>query len=257
LKELKLVDSHAHLEELEDLGVAVQRAREAGLAAIVAVGSDYQSNQRVMEIAERYKGFIYAALGLHPGMLNKEQGFLERELQFIEDHLGEAVAVGEVGLDYHKKVLVQNGKEYQHQAFREVLGIAIRHRKPVIIHSRYAWKDALSLTRESGVAQAVFHWYTGPTSVLKDILDAGYYLSGTLAAEYHAEHRRAVKECPVERLLLETDCPVVYQGHRSEPVDVIRSLKAAAELKSLPEQVVAETTTLNAGDLFRLGERGQ
>ena len=250
MKELELVDSHAHLEEVDDLDAAIGRARGGGIVAIVAVGSDYQSNHRVMEIAERYKGFVYAALGLHPGMLDKEQASLERELQFIEDNLDGAVAVGEVGLDYHKKVLVRNGKEYQHQAFKEVLGIAVRCAKPIIIHSRYAWKDSLNLTRESKVTQAVFHWYTGPTSVLKDILDTGYYLSATLAAEYHAEHRRAVKECPVERLLLETDCPVVYQGHRSEPADVVRAMRASGELKSLPEEIIAGRTTANALRLY-------
>jgi len=252
LKELNLVDSHAHLEELDDLDAAIERARESGVVAIVAVGSDYESNQKVLDIAAKHRGFVYAALGLHPGLLDRESSNLGKQLQSIEDNLIDAVAVGEVGLDYHKKVLVSNGKEYQHQAFREVLGIAVRCRKPIIIHSRYAWKDSFALTKESGVAQAVFHWYTGPTSVLRDILDAGYYLSATLAAEYHAEHRRAVKEFPLERLLLETDCPVVYQGHRSEPADVIRSMRAAAELKSLPEQVVAEKTTLNAFDLFRI-----
>ena len=249
-----LVDSHAHLEELDDLDAAIERARQSGVVAIVAVGSDYESNQKVLDIAARYGGFVYAGLGLHPGTLGTEPSVLEKQLRFIEDNLDGAVAVGEVGLDYHKKVLAGNGKEYQHQALKDVLGIAARHGKPAIIHSRYAWKDSFNLTKESKAPSAAFHWYTGPTSVLKDILDAGYYLSATLAAEYHAEHRRAVKECPLDRLLLETDCPVVYQGHRSEPADVVRSLSAAAELKSLPEQAVAEKTTANALRLYHMSD---
>lgn len=252
MKQDRLIDSHAHLEEMDDLDEAIGRARQCGVVAIVAVGSDYDSNQKVLEIAAKYRGFVYAGLGLHPGLLNRNQASLEKQLHFIEDNLDAAVAVGEVGLDYQKRALASNGKDYQHRAFKDVLGIAGRCGKPAIIHSRYAWKDSFNLTRESKVQRAVFHWYTGPTNVLKDILDEGYYVSATLAAEYHAEHRRAVRESPLDRLLLETDCPVVYQGHRSEPADVVRSLKAAAELKSLPEEVVAAKTTENALLLYRI-----
>jgi TatD DNase family protein len=252
LKQYSLVDSHAHLEEMEDLGAAIERARECGVVAILAVGSDYASNQKVLEIAAKYRGFVYAGLGLHPGTLDRDQQSLEKQIQFIEDNLDSAVAVGEIGLDYQKRALASNGKDYQHRAFRDVLAIAARCGKPAVIHSRYAWKDCFNLTRESKVPQAVFHWYTGPTNVLKDILDEGYHVSATLAAEYHAEHRRAVKDAPLERLLLETDCPVVYQGHRSEPADVVRSLSAAAELKSLREELVAEKTTENALRLYNI-----
>jgi TatD DNase family protein len=247
-----LVDSHAHLEELEDLDSAIGRARQNGVVAIVAVGSDYRSNGRVLEIAGKYSGFVYPALGLHPGLLNQAESSLERQIQFIEDNLGEAVAIGEVGLDYHKRVLSDTGKERQHAVFRTLLSLGKKHHKPVIIHSRYAWKDSCALTRESGVEAAIFHWYTGPGSVLKEILEAGHFVSATIAAEYHTEHRRAVKDAPLERLLLETDCPVVYQGHRSEPADVARSLRAAADIKGLPPEVVAEKTTQNAMSLFRM-----
>jgi len=250
----RLIDSHAHLEDLEDLDSAMDRARQSGVAAIVAVGSDYESNNRVLEIAAKHPGFVYPALGMHPGMLHQAKSSLERQIQFIEDHLGEAVAIGEVGLDYHKRVLSSTGKDRQHSVFGMLLSLGKKHRKPVIIHSRYAWKDSCALTKATGVDLAVFHWYTGPSNVLKDILDAGYFVSATLAAEYHAEHRRAVKEAPLERLLLETDCPVVYQGHRSEPADVTRSLQAAADVKGLPADVVAEKTTWNARLLFGIAD---
>ena len=246
----RLIDSHAHLEELTDLDSAIERARQSGVVAIVAVGSDSRSNTRVLEIAAMYPGFVYPALGLHPGLLHQAESSLERQVQFIEDHLGEAVAIGEVGLDYHKRVLSSTSRDRQHSVFGMLLSLAKKHGKPVIIHSRYAWKDSCAITKASGVELAVFHWYTGPSSVLKEILDSGYFVSATLAAEYHAEHRRAVKEAPLEKLLLETDCPVVYQGHRSEPADVTRSLQAVADLKGLPPDVVALKTTQNAMSLF-------
>lgn len=246
----RLIDSHAHLEEMEDLDSALERAKESGVLAIVAVGSDCSSNSRVLEIAAKQPGFVYPALGLHPGMLHQAGSSLEREIRFIEDHLDEAVAIGEVGLDYHKRVLSSTGKDQQRSVFGMLLALGNRHRKPVIIHSRYAWRDSFTLTKEAGVELAVFHWYTGPDNVLREILDAGYFVSATLAAEYHAEHRRAVREAPLDKLLLETDCPVVYQGHRSEPADVTRSLLAASELKGLDADVMAERTTQNALLLF-------
>ena len=248
----RLVDSHAHLEELEDLGSAIERARESGVVAIVAVGSDYESNAAVLDIAAKYNGLVYPALGLHPDRLCEVTQALQRHLQFIEDNLKDAVAIGEVGLDYHKRVVAMSSKELQKEVFRTILALARRHSKPVRIHSRYAWRDCFTLTKDAKVERAVFHWYTGPTNVLKEILDLGYSVSATLAAEYHAEHRRAVKEAPLQQLLLETDSPVFYRGHQAEPADVTRSLEAAADLKGLPPQTVAEKTTQNAIDLYRM-----
>ncbi|MBM4444231.1 MAG: TatD family deoxyribonuclease [Chloroflexi bacterium] len=253
----RLVDTHAHLEELPDLPAALERAGEAGVTAIVAVGSDPDSNRRVLEMAATHVGFVYAALGLHPGLLTNATP-LREGIRFMEDHLPQAVAVGEVGLDYHKRVVAAAGKELQHRAFNAVLALARRSGKPAIIHSRYAWRDSFTLASGAGVDKAVFHWYTGPTSVLREIIDRGYFISATPAVEYHAEHRRAVKEAPLESLLLETDCPVAYQGHRSEPADVARVLLAVAEIKGLPPETVAGKTTDNAHRLFGLqaSERG-
>jgi len=248
----RLVDSHAHLEELEDLDTAIQRARQAGAIAIIAVGSDYESNSHVLEIAAKYPSLVYPALGLHPGSLDEDASSLERDLRFIEDRMEDTVAIGEVGLDYDKRVVSRSGKDMQKETFRCVLTLAKRYDKPAIIHSRYAWRDSFSLAEDAGVEKAVFHWYTGPTNVLKDILGRGYFVSATLAADYHAEHRRAIKETPLQNLLLETDSPVVYRGHQAEPADVSRVLQATAELKGLPPEVVAEATTENALRLFRL-----
>lgn len=250
----RLIDTHAHLEELDRLNLdqAIDRARTAGVVAIVAVGSEYESNNRVLEIAARYEDLVYPALGLHPGVLDRAGQRLERELQFIESHLGLAVAIGEVGLDYHKRALAGAGKEQQQSVFRALLALGRQHGRPVIIHSRYAWKDSFSLAGESGVEAAVFHWFTGPGNVLRAIIDAGHYLSATIAAEYHGEHRRAVQEVPLDRLLLETDSPVVYHGQRSEPADVRRSLMAAAGLRGVSPEEVARRTTQNASRLFRI-----
>ena len=251
----RLIDTHAHLDEIEQLEQVIAQARLAGVMAIVAVGSDYGSNQKVLQLAEDFKGFVYPALGCHPWNISESE--IDNNLEFIESNIDKVVAVGEVGLDYHKKVRARADKNLQKRVFGEVLGIAGAHKKPVLIHSRYAWRDALDSVQEAGLEKAVFHWYTGTSSVLRDIVSQGYFISATPAVEYHEEHRRAVREIPLGRMLLETDSPVVYRRgtefeYESRPADVIRSLRGAAALKDVGEAQIAEVTTANALRLFGL-----
>lgn len=249
----KLIDTHAHLEQVENLEQALTEAKSANMIAIIGVGSDYESNQKVLALAQTYKDFIYPALGLHPWNLKISE--MDHNLEFIEANIDEIVAIGEIGLDYHKKVRERAEKDLQKCALKELLKIARTYKKPVIIHSRYAWRDSLNLVEEAQLEKVVFHWYTGPSSVLRDIVSQGYFISATPAVEYHEEHRRAVKEIPLERLLLETDSPVIYRRgseveYEAKPVHIIRALKGAAELKGVSEAKIAEITTTNALNFF-------
>ena len=256
VKILKLIDTHAHLDEIGDLERAVGEARQTGLVAIIAVGQDYESNIKVLEMSEKYKGFVYPALGLHPWSLGTaDASKIELNLRFIEENIAKAVAVGEVGLDYDKRVTAAAGKERQKEYFRAVLGLARKYDKPLSVHSRYSWKDSFELVKEYSIKRAVFHWYTGFSSVLREIINEGCLISATPAGEYHDEHRRAIKEVPLENLLLETDCPVTYGRevkYQSRPADIVRSLKAAAQIKGVSEDSVADKTTENALRLFGL-----
>jgi TatD DNase family protein len=250
---LELIDTHAHLDEIENIERVLDEAKTAGLAAIIAVGSDITSNAKVLEIAANHQGLVYPALGCHPENIKESE--IETNLGFINAHIDEAVAIGEVGLDYAKWVRTTADKDLQKRTLRELLKIARDHDKPALIHSRYAWRDALDAVIEAGLAKAVFHWYTGTSSVLRDIIAHGYYISVTPAVEYHGEHRRAVKEAPLDRLLLETDSPVVYARGRenefmSSPADVVRSLRGAAALRGISKEEIAKSTTENARKLF-------
>ena len=253
---LRVIDTHAHLDEFENLSGVLEEARKAGIVAMLAVGSNRQSNLRTLGISRQYRQFVYPALGLHPWELGKiGTNGVDDSLQFIEENIASAIAVGEIGLDYDKRVLKVSSKELQEQAFRGLLNIAREYGKPVSVHSRYAWKDALQAVRAAGVRKAVFHWFTGPSSVLRDMIKGGYFVSATPAAEYHEEHRRAIKETPLERLLLETDSPVTYGRavrYESGPSDVLRSLRAVSQLKAIDEAAIAEQTTRNAIDFFSL-----
>jgi len=254
----RLIDTHVHLDELGNLEVVFNEAKENGVVAIVGVGLDYETNVNVLELSEKYTSFVYPALGLYPWQLAR-LGLLEvkKVEQFIEHNIEKAIAVGEIGLDYHKQLLKTVPKELQREVFRRLLVIAKRYNKPVIIHSRYSAKDAFLLVREAKIDKAVFHWFTGPSSVLDDIVSCGYYISATPAAAYHEEHRKAVKAVPVEQLILETDSPVTYgrdERYSAKPADIVRSLKAAAQLQGVEQAIIAEETTRNAMAFFNLGK---
>jgi TatD DNase family protein len=249
----RLIDTHAHLDEMENIEQVIAAAKEAGLVAIVAVGSDLKTNEATLKLADSYKDFVYPALGWHPWFIRESD--INANLEFIKSNVDKAVAIGEVGLDYHKRVRAGADKDLQKRVFGEILSVARDHNKPALIHSRYAWRDAFEAVEAAGLEKAVFHWYTGTSGVLRDIIEKGYYISVTPAVEYHDEHRRAVREIPLERMLLETDCPVIYQRgseneFESSPADVLRSLKGAADLKGVSEEDIAEVTTKNAKALF-------
>ena len=252
----KIIDTHAHLDELNNLDLTLEEAKKVGIIAIVAVGSNHQSNIRTLEISEKYRLFVYPALGLHPWELaNLGTSEIDDNLRFIEQNIASVVAVGEIGLDYNKRLLNVASKELQKEVLGRLLDIARKHAKPAIIHSRYAWKDALHLIQDCGIDKAVFHWFTGFSSVLRGIIDGGYFVSATPAAEYHEEHRRAVKEAPLQKLFLETDCPVTYgkeERYESRPADILRGLKAVSQLRNIAEAIIAKQTTKNAVNFFSL-----
>jgi len=240
-----LVDSHAHMEMLPNVEEAVGRAKTAGVRAIIAVGSNPESNLSVQALSRRYAGYVLAAFGLHPWDLPRYE---IEGLGFLRENVGECIALGEVGLDHWIKV----DRALQRAVFEQILSLAYVNEKPVIIHSRGAWAEALEAVEASRVKKAVFHWFSGPMETLEELLDQGFVISATPAAAYSRAHREAVQLAPLESILLETDSPVKYGGVESEPAQLLKSLKAVAELKGAREELVAETTTENAVRLFKL-----
>jgi len=241
-----LVDGHAHLNEVSDLSESLQEAKAAGVRGIVAVGMDVESNKKILKIAEANTRFVYPAMGYHPWVIKEQE--IEANLSFVRDHAGEGVALGEIGLDYKIKVK----KELQWRVFGELLDIALESDKPVIVHCRYSHRRAFDMMRERKIKRAVFHWYSGPLRLLDEILEAGYLISATPALAYSPPHQEAIKRPPIERILLETDTPVVYQGREARPKDVRITLDDVSRLKGLDPSVVSKQTTENASRFFKI-----
>jgi len=246
IDKIPLIDGHAHLNELSDLSESFQEARAAGVRSIIAVGMDIESNKKVVQIAQANNQFVYPALGYHPWVIKEEE--IETNLSFVRDHAGEGVALGEIGLDYKIKVK----KESQWKVFGELLDIALESAKPVIVRYRFSHRRAFDMVRERKIKRAVFHWYSGPLRLLDEILEAGYFISATPALAYSPPHQEAIKQAPIERILLETDTPVSYQGRESRPKDVRISLEEVSRLKGLDLSVVSEQTTDNASRFFKI-----
>jgi len=145
----------------------------------------------------------------------------------------------------------------QIKTFQTQLDIASRHKLPVIVHSRGAWDECLKALIERKTQKALFHWYSGPENILEQILERNYFISAAPSAAYSKEHQQAIRLMPLEKLLIETDSPVVYRGesdkYRSEPKDVTKTLSAVAAIKGISEDEVVKQTTENAKRFFELG----
>ena len=256
-----IIDSHCHLEEIKDLSAVLKRAKEAGVTAIIAAGVHYESNKEVLEICRLFNDpkaypVIYPALGIHPKDVNASDPDLA--LKFIEENIKDIVGVGEIGLDYWYKEARKDGpgRGLQKEIFLKQLDIANRYEKPVIIHSRGAWRECLEKVVERGVKRAVFHWYSGPEDILKEILKNGYFISAAPSCEYSKEHARAVKIASIEKMFVETDSPVTYKpasgNYTSEPKDVLRVIKAVAKIKGISEFEITRKTTENTIGFFKI-----
>lgn len=251
---MRLIDTHAHLSDLKDREGVVHRAKGAGVDAIVAVGANLETNMATIDWAEAYNGYVYPALGIHPTEWIQDE--VQTTLRYMEDNADRIVAIAEIGLDYWDKNARKNKsvREKQRQIYVEQLQMANELSKPVSVHGRGSWRDALNLAIKHGTGDVVFHWYSGPLEILTKVLDNGYLISATPAVEYSRDHRAALAEAPLERILVETDSPVYLRNRRrpSEPSDLTITVGALSKLKGLTVEEVARVTTLNAERFFRI-----
>lgn len=264
---ITLIDTHAHLDDIrfkDDRDIVIQRARDAGVRKIISVGcwSREKGFKGLLEVLSYYD-FIYAALGVHPHEAKDAVGgeplALIRKLALESTATGNnrVVAIGETGLDYHYE---HSPKDVQKKVFADQLDLARELALPVVIHSREAEKDTFEVLKGNGHPEhgGVFHCFSGTKEMARKALDAGFYLSFTGVVTYPkaTDLQDVVRYVPVERMLVETDCPylspVPQRGKRNEPAFVVNVANAIASLKGLTFEDVGRITTLNAEELFGL-----
>jgi TatD DNase family protein len=248
-----LIDSHAHLDSPQfdaDREHVVRRARDADVT-IISIATDIASGWKTLEIARTYK--LRCAVGIHPHHAEQFSGAetLEQLRRLCAEP--EVVAIGEIGLDYFKEYAP---RQRQQRAFRAQLGVALELNKPVVIHVRDAAEDLLKILSEHAGVRGVVHSFTGDGALAQRVLDLGLYLSvnGIVTFEKSQTLREAVAQIPVERLLLETDCPylapVPMRGRRNEPSFVRYVAQTVAQIKQCSLDDIAQATTHNAQELF-------
>ena len=248
----RLIDTHAHLSDLDDMDGVIERARKVGIVAIIAVGTNLATCKRTMKWACAFPEYVHPALGIHPTEWGEDD--ISLTIRYIKEHLINCKAVGEIGLDYWNREARKSKdiRKRQRKLYIDQLQIAKENDKPASVHGRGSWEDALKLARKHGPERIIFHWYSGPLEVLGEILDSGYLISATPASEFSKHHRAALAEAPLERIVIETDSPVSYHGKRAEPADILLTLRSLAELKGTSEDETASITTRNAKRFFGL-----
>jgi TatD DNase family protein len=251
-----ITDTHSHIfwgNFDEDRTQVIERAREAGVSRMLVVGTDLETSKQCFQLCAQHEG-LYPTAGIHPhdaeGVSAQTQGEI-RELCERTD----CVAVGESGLDYFKEY---SPREAQQANFRFHLALARELDKPIIIHCRDAHEDTLQLLGEFPGVRGVMHCYTMGTEELPAYLDLGMYISfsGVVTFPKNEANRAAAAQVPEDRLLVETDCPFLApqgkRGKRNEPALVALVLEHIAGVRGVSTAALAEITSNNATDLFRL-----
>jgi len=254
-----LIDTHAHLDHLENLKEAFDRAKVEGVESIVAVSEDLESSAKNLKISREFDlPKVHVAMGIHPSEASRDA--VVEVAESIRKNKGEIVAIGEIGLDFWYKWVRKDEekKEEQKEVFRALLNLSKELDLPVIIHSRGAWKHCLEIVKDVGIKKAEFHWYSGPIDILEEILSEGFYVSATPSLGYSPEARAAISHSPIEQILIETDTPVYYRnretgdGFKSEPKDVFRTLDLLCELKGLGKEEASSIVNANAKKFFNI-----
>ena len=254
-----IFDSHAHYDDKqfgEDRDELLSSMEQNRVTKIVNVGSSIESSKRAIALAERYD-FVYAAIGVHPSdisCLNEEGMAWLRERAKYE----RVVAIGEIGLDYYwdKEPEIQ---QQQKVWFRRQLELAREVRLPVIIHSRDAAADTLEIMKEraSGIP-GVIHCFSYSKELALEYVKLGYYIGvgGVVTFKNARKLKEAVAEVPIERILLETDCPYLApepnRGKRNSSLNLPHVAAEIARIKGLTQEAVEEITYRNAMELYRL-----
>jgi TatD DNase family protein len=255
------VDSHAHLDDRRfdgDRDEVIAELSEHNIAYIVNFGSDLTTSLKAQELARRNERVCFGA-GFHP----HEARFADTaSLKAIERLLADekCVALGEIGLDYHYD---HSPRDIQRDVFARQIVLAQQHDKPICVHMREATKDTIDILKAASPYEktGVIHSFSGSRESAQIFLDMGFYLSisGPVTFQNAGRLREVVSYIPLERLLIETDCPYLtpapHRGKRNEPKYVRYVAEKIAEIKQIDVRIVAQATMVNTGIVYGIFDK--
>lgn len=263
---MELIDSHAHLDFPqfdEDRPAMLERAREAGVAAVLAIGTGPgpEKLDAALPFAEQHD-WIWATVGIHPHEAAQVTDAHMATLEALAKH-PRVIAWGEIGLDYHYDF---SPREIQHVVFRRQLALASAARLPVVIHCREAWTDCLAILaqdwRGTGLG-GIFHCFTGTVEEAREGIEMGFMISfaGNVTYPKSQGLRDVARELPLDSLLIETDSPYLapqpHRGRRNEPAYVAEVAQTLGSVRNLPSGDVASSTAANFRRFFGLNTHGR
>ena len=280
-----LIDTHTHVNfnAYKDDGPEIIKRTLRENIWLINVGAQYSTSRRAIQYAEKYKEGVYAAVGLHPSHVHgdnlKQDKGAQEEVRELEEFDSEkykellenpkVVAMGEIGLEYGDEIS-QQAKDKQREVLLKQLELTQQASKPVILHCRKAYDDLIeTLTclsdgcancsfscSSAGRAQfkGVVHCFMGRWSQAEKLMEMGFYFGFNGLITYARDYDKVIDKLPLERILLETDCPYLtpepHRGERNEPLYVKYVAEKIAEIKKIKLEQVAEQTTKNARELF-------
>ena len=255
------VDSHAHIDGEEfdrDRDAVIQRARDAGVSAILNIGTgDPHSGvlERAVELAESHEG-MYTAIGTHPHDARLFDDAAEKLILNLITQSSRIIAWGEIGLDFHYD---NSPREVQIKVFRRQLQLAREANLPVVIHTREAEVETAEILKsDSHGLPGIMHCFSSSGRLAQQAIDLGFYISfsGIVTFKKAEELRTIAKQVPLNRLLIETDCPflapVPFRGKRNEPAYVVEVARCLAELHEKTVEEMGQITSENFANIFNL-----
>lgn len=255
-----IFDTHAHYDDEafdEDRDRLLQSLPSEGIEAAVNIGASIQTIKSTLALAESYP-FVYAAVGVHPnrtGELKQEDLAWIKEMTFHP----RVVAVGEIGLDYHWD---EPDARTQRDWFVRQLELARERKLPVVIHSRDAAEDTLRIVKEekAGELGGVIHCFSYGVEMAREYLNMGFYLGigGVLTFHNAKKLKEVVEYMPMDRMVLETDCPYLspepFRGKRNSSLNLPYVVEAVSQIKGLTQEEVMAATGKNARELYRIAD---
>ena len=252
-----LFDTHAHMDDRafdEDRGVLLAALPEQGLALLMNPGCSLESSRNVVKIAAEYD-YIYAAVGSHPDVADEVNDTVIEEYRELCKLNPKVKAIGEIGLDYHYEDIP---REIQLKAFRMQMELARELNLPVIVHEREAHEDGMAVIREFPEVTGVFHCYSGSAEMARQLVNMGWYIgfTGVLTFKNARKAVEVAASIPLERIVLETDCPYMapepFRGKRNDPGKLYRMAEKLAEIRGLSVEEIHNITLENGKKLYRI-----
>ena len=253
-----LFDTHAHMDDHAfdpDREELLRELPGKGIGLLMNPGCSLASSRNAVALADRYD-YIYAAVGSHPDAADEVNDAVLEQYRALCKGNPKVRAIGEIGLDYHYEDVPRS---VQQQAFRAQMALAAELDLPVIVHEREAHEDGMAILREFPTVRGVFHCYSGSAEMARQLVNLGWYIgfTGVLTFKNARKAVETAESIPLERIVLETDCPYMaptpFRGSRNDPGYLYRMAERLAEIRGLPLEEIHRITMENGRRLYRVG----